>query len=128
MHVLTHLQFEIARLYASGVMGRDIASRVGTTYGSVKCMLPRIRKKLGARTRREIAAALQNCEARGRSGNNRLGRSGIRPGDPITFVSGPYRGRDGVYIRSNNSVSWYVQIGSAQIATAAQHIRPKEQA
>jgi DNA-binding CsgD family transcriptional regulator len=128
MTILTPLQFEIARLHASGLPMREVAKRAGTTYGSVRACLPKIRDRLGARTRPAIARALQDAEARPRGAMTRPARSGFRPGDTVRFVSGPNKGREGIYLRTVNNDQWYVRINGARIAVVAKHIQPKEQA
>lgn len=125
--LLSPLQYEIARLYATGLPAHEIAVRAGTTYGSVKCQLPRLRKRLGVSTRRDFAAVLERCEVRPPRALNKPNRLGMHQGDAVRFVSGPHAGKDGIYLRSVNSHQWRVRIGTAEIAVMAKHIQPKEQ-
>lgn len=126
--ILTPPQYELARLFASGLPHPEIARRIGKSPNAVAVNLMYLRRKLGVRTPREIAIVLQNCEVREWDYRGNVGASGLRYGDPVRITGGRFAGREGTYIRTHSNRLWHVQVGGGTFALTAKYIQPKEQA
>lgn len=124
--MLSPLQFEIARMEASGLPRLEIVRRSGATPETVCNLLYRIRVRLGvpARDRRALAAALLEVDVIRRGGQSRpvSARYGIRRGHPVRIVAGRYAGRSGQWAGAHSDGRVRVAINGALVHLMAQYV------
>jgi len=122
VHVLTPLQYDVCRLEAVGLPRDEIARRLGTGKPTVAALVCRIRRRLGVRTRRELAAALLDCVAQEWDYNGRVTAEGLHIGDAVRITGGYFVGRTGVYAGAANSTQLRIQINGGTFALARKYI------
>jgi len=122
MNTLTPVQFELARHWAAGLHYREAAVRAGVNVNGAHVLLRRLRERLGAATRRDMAVVLADCTVRPWDGGGQASRRGLVRGEPVRLTGGRFAGRDGVYVGANNSDQVYVRIGGGVFAVMAKYV------
>ncbi|MFN8758858.1 MAG: hypothetical protein ACK5XA_08620 [Tagaea sp.] len=125
---LTPLQYEIARLVATGLPRDEVARRTGSTRATVSHLVCRVRHRLGVTDDRHLAAALLECIVTTRGVQGRIGRRGLRIGDPVRITGGRFAGRDGTYVGFCNSDKARIQIGGGHFYLDYRFIEPVREA
>lgn len=108
------MQYEYARLAATGIPRREIARRLGVAPETVDEMVQRACLRLGV-DRRDLGQALLKCNVHADKGGKRSSL-GLRRGDAVKIVGGVYTGKKGHYVRAANSKQVYVSVGGAELA------------
>jgi Response regulator containing a CheY-like receiver domain and an HTH DNA-binding domain len=122
---LTPRQYEAARLIASGTTRSETARRLGVTPSCVDQHIRAASKRLGVAGRRELAAALLECDVAKRP---RVGRFGMTRGQAVQIIGGRYVGRSATYLKAANSVQVLLAIGAGRIAVTARFVEPVREA
>lgn len=121
--MLTPALHRLALLRAAGVPNAEIARRLGIQVKSVVTRSGEINRRLGVSTRRELAAAIPSCTV-GLPGHWNRSRYGFVRGKPVSVTGGPYAGRTGHYVDTDNSRRVRVQIGCAVLYIPVAHVQP----
>lgn len=120
--MLTPAQHRLALLRAAGVPTAEMARRLGVQVNTVRDRSWDINKRLGIRTRRELAQALETCVIGFRYAG-RKSRRGYVMGGPVDITGGAYAGRTGHYVGSVNTLQIRVRVGGAVVQLQAAHVK-----
>lgn len=112
---------------AAGLSRQEIARRLGLRKHTVTTLVLRLRRRLGFRTRRELAALLLDCEVREFEPAGRPARHGFQIGDAVRVTGGHYPDRTGTYVGTSNSTVYRIHINGAVICIAAKYVQKMEQ-
>jgi len=118
---LTPAQHRVALLRAAGLRKAEIARRLGLSPNTVSDVTTLINHRLGTRTPRELAVALQTCAIECLY-QGRASQRGFVRGGPVRITGGAYAGREGHYVRSINTLQVCVRVGAADVALQVAHL------
>jgi DNA-binding CsgD family transcriptional regulator len=122
MHPLTPAQYDVARLYATGLPRIEIARRLGISPRAVSDRMYIVRRHLGigVRERRELAAVLPRCRVMPLFRRNALG---FFAGDTLAITGGLYAGRTGTYVSRSNTRQVLVRVGCGVVSLRAAYLQ-----
>lgn len=118
---ITPAQYRCARLAATFVPRMEIARRLGISDRTVNAHLRAAYKRLGVNRRRQLAPALLACEV---TKVVRVGRHGLRRGDPVRITGGRYVGRNGTWLKQANSHQAQIAVGGGTLAITLRFVEP----
>lgn len=116
---ITTRQYQFARLVATGVPRHEVARRLDVKVSTVHAMMSRLYRRLGVRSRRELAPMLLEVRVRDWNGGGRRSSHGLTRGDPVRITGGRFAGRTGEYVGNNNTAQIRIRVGGGVFALRA---------